>query len=174
MFWLINIYILYIYINYVNALDRQIHTKNFNNSSELQSKVENHNPELHIDLTKLKQKGNEQPTINSTNILSANNTIISNKTNQITNPIINQINDDDVETGAVSRAILVFVAISIIFILYVAFKTYRRKNVDKRRVLVTKYGVRARRSDVEMVPLPLSDEDEDETVFDLTANRSIN
>ncbi|KAG5897841.1 hypothetical protein JTB14_011839 [Gonioctena quinquepunctata] len=70
----------------------------------------------------------------------------------------------DIETGAVMRGVFVFAAIGILFMTYVAFKTYRRK---KSNVLIRKYGIRTRRSDVEMTPLPLEDDDEDETVFEV-------
>jgi hypothetical protein len=38
--------------------------------------------------------------------------------------------------------------------------------------MVNKYGVRTRRSDIEMTPLPLDEDDEDETLFEVSsANR---
>lgn len=49
---------------------------------------------------------------------------------------------------------------------------FRRRKQDKSRTKVRKYGIRTNRSDLEMEPLPLSDDDEDETVFDLTASRT--
>ncbi|KAF7283926.1 hypothetical protein GWI33_022754 [Rhynchophorus ferrugineus] len=81
-----------------------------------------------------------------------------------------EVEDDYMNTGAIIRALLVFAAIGIIFLLYVCYKTYRHNTVDKRCVVIQKYGVRQRRSDMEMVPLPLSDDEDDETVFDLTTN----
>ncbi|XP_057659642.1 uncharacterized protein LOC130895966 [Diorhabda carinulata] len=75
----------------------------------------------------------------------------------------NESNNSDVESGAVIRGILVFVGIGLIFIVYIACKTYRRNKMP----IIKKYGVRGRKSDVEMKPLPLDDDEDDETVFDL-------
>lgn len=36
--------------------------------------------------------------------------------------------------------------------------------------MVQKYGVRANRSDIEMRPLPLDDEEDDDTVFEIGNN----
>ena len=36
-------------------------------------------------------------------------------------------------------------------------------------VMVSKYGVRTRRSDIEMTPLPLEEDEEDETLFDVNS-----
>lgn len=44
--------------------------------------------------------------------------------------------------------------------------------MDKSRVMVRKYGVKTNRSDIEMEPLPLSDEEDYDTLFDITASRS--
>ncbi|KAJ8925310.1 hypothetical protein NQ315_009140 [Exocentrus adspersus] len=70
----------------------------------------------------------------------------------------------EIESGALMRGIFVFVGITMLFIMYIAYKTYRRKN---NNVVIKKYGVRTRKSDIEMEPLPLDEDDEDETVFDL-------
>ncbi|XP_050501132.1 uncharacterized protein LOC126881120 [Diabrotica virgifera virgifera] len=73
-------------------------------------------------------------------------------------------NSAQAESGAVIRGVLVFGGLGLIFLIYVGVRTYRRRKMP----IIRKYGVRARRSDVEMRPLPLDDDEEDETVFDLS------
>lgn len=43
--------------------------------------------------------------------------------------------------------------------------------MNKSKIML-RYGIRTHRSDIEMEPLPLSDDEEDETLFDLTASRT--
>lgn len=76
-------------------------------------------------------------------------------------------------TGALVRGFLVFVGLSILVMAYIVFRSFRLSKT--RAQLVRKYGVLTHRQDVEMRPLPLEDEDdEDTTVFDasnvVTAN----
>lgn len=75
----------------------------------------------------------------------------------------NESNNSDVESGTVIRGVLVFVGLGLIFIVYISCKTYSKKKIP----IIKKYGVRGRRSDLEMRPLPLDDDEDDETVFDL-------
>lgn len=72
--------------------------------------------------------------------------------------------DSDDAIGALGRGIWVAAGISLLVIMYIGWKTYRQRN--KRVPMVRKYGIRARRSDIEMEPLQ-SDDEEDETVFDM-------
>lgn len=68
-------------------------------------------------------------------------------------------------TGALIRGFLVFVGLSIVVMAYIVFRSFRLSKT--RAQLVRKYGVLAHRQDVEMRPLPLEEEDdEDTTVFD--------
>lgn len=92
------------------------------------------------------------------------NTTNSTKPPSKGNVKVTENDSPQIESGTVIRGVLVFVGISMIFILYLGCKTYRKRNLN---VIVRKYGVRTRRSDVEMRPLPLDDDDEDETVFDV-------
>ncbi|XP_023018739.1 uncharacterized protein [Leptinotarsa decemlineata] len=100
-------------------------------------------------------------------VQNKNNSIV--QTSEKSNTI-DSVEPQNIESGAVMRGVLVFVGIGMLFLVYVGCKTYRRKP----NVKVRKYGVRTRRSDVEMTPLPLLNEDEeDETVFDVgTLNRT--
>ncbi|XP_046744828.1 uncharacterized protein LOC124410470 [Diprion similis] len=70
-----------------------------------------------------------------------------------------------VNTGALWRGISVFMGLSVLVIAYIVLRCVR---LNKNRTqMVRKYGVLAHRQDVEMRPLPLDDEDEDDTtVFD--------
>ncbi|EZA56936.1 uncharacterized protein LOC105277901 isoform X2 [Ooceraea biroi] len=68
-------------------------------------------------------------------------------------------------TGALIRGFLVFVGLSILVMAYIVFRSFRLSKT--RAQLVRKYGILAHRQDVEMRPLPLEEEDdEDTTVFD--------
>ncbi|XP_018576938.1 uncharacterized protein LOC108915403 [Anoplophora glabripennis] len=96
---------------------------------------------------------------------------VSNNTVTTPNVLVNNANiktgaNAEIESGAVMRGIFVFVGITMICIMYIGFKTYFRKG-NKKSPLIKKYGVKTRRSDIEMEPLPLDEDEEDETVFDL-------
>ncbi|XP_076764278.1 uncharacterized protein LOC143431437 [Xylocopa sonorina] len=67
--------------------------------------------------------------------------------------------------GALKRGFYVFVGLSVLVMAYIAFRRFRFSKT--RAQMVRKYGVLAHRQDVEMRPLPLDEEDdEDTTVFD--------
>ncbi|XP_076248509.1 uncharacterized protein LOC143188242 [Calliopsis andreniformis] len=67
--------------------------------------------------------------------------------------------------GALKRGLYVFVGLSVLVMAYVVFRSLRLSKT--RAQMVRKYGVLAHRQDVEMRPLPLDEEDdEDTTVFD--------
>ncbi|CAG9766241.1 unnamed protein product [Ceutorhynchus assimilis] len=140
----------------------------------------------HTDLSKeINSTNNKNPPIivldpikdRKINANVTSSTPILNQTaNNIPAPNLPKINETleektiDIGPGPVARGIIVFVGLALLFICYVGMKTYRRRKQDKSKIMVRKYGVRARRTDVEMEPLSLSDEEEDETVFDLAAN----
>ncbi|XP_011699921.1 PREDICTED: membrane protein FAM174-like [Wasmannia auropunctata] len=76
-------------------------------------------------------------------------------------------------TGALLRGFLVFVGLSILVMAYIVFRSFRLSKT--RAQLVRKYGVLTHRQDVEMRPLPLEEEDdEDTTVFDASNVVTIN
>lgn len=76
-------------------------------------------------------------------------------------------------TGALIRGFLVFVGLSILVMAYIVFRSFRLSKT--RAQLVRKYGVLTHRQDVEMRPLPLEEEDdEDTTVFDASNVVTIN
>ncbi|XP_029055409.2 uncharacterized protein LOC114882673 [Osmia bicornis bicornis] len=67
--------------------------------------------------------------------------------------------------GALKRGFYVFVGLSVLVMAYIVFRSFRLSKT--RAQMVRKYGVLTHRQDVEMRPLPLSEEDdEDTTVFD--------
>ncbi|KZC04968.1 PREDICTED: uncharacterized protein LOC107193299 [Dufourea novaeangliae] len=68
-------------------------------------------------------------------------------------------------TGTLKRGLYVFVGLSVIVMVYIMFRSLRLSKT--RAQMVRKYGILANRQDVEMRPLPLDEEDdEDTTVFD--------
>ncbi|KAL0107257.1 hypothetical protein PUN28_015652 [Cardiocondyla obscurior] len=76
-------------------------------------------------------------------------------------------------TGALVRGFLVFVGLSVFVMAYIVFRSFRLSKT--RAQLVRKYGVLTHRQDVEMRPLPLEEEDdEDTTVFDASNVVTIN
>lgn len=67
--------------------------------------------------------------------------------------------------GALKRGFYVFVGLSVLVMAYIVFRSFKLSKT--RAQMVRKYGVLAHRQDVEMRPLPLEEEDdEDTTVFD--------
>nr|CAI5840436.1 unnamed protein product [Callosobruchus analis] len=68
------------------------------------------------------------------------------------------------ESNTLTKGVIVVVTMTMIFFIYLAIRVFRAPRGPN--VIVKKYGVRTRRCDVEMEPLPLDDE-EDETVFEL-------
>ncbi|XP_054012570.1 uncharacterized protein LOC128894679 [Hylaeus anthracinus] len=67
--------------------------------------------------------------------------------------------------GALKRGLYVFVGLSVLVMAYIMFRSFRLSKT--RAQMVRKYGILAHRQDVEMRPLPLDEEDdEDTTVFD--------
>lgn len=51
---------------------------------------------------------------------------------------------------------------------------YRLKNGSSSPSIVQKYGIRANRSDLEMQPLPLEEEEDEETVFEVGNGSRVN
>ncbi|XP_076286028.1 uncharacterized protein LOC143211858 [Lasioglossum baleicum] len=76
-------------------------------------------------------------------------------------------------TGALKRGLYVFIGLSVLVMAYIMFRNFRLSKT--RAQMVRKYGVLANRQDVEMRPLPLDEEDdEDTTVFDASNIHSNN
>ncbi|XP_047349778.1 uncharacterized protein LOC124949162 [Vespa velutina] len=68
-------------------------------------------------------------------------------------------------SGALLRGFCVFIGLSILVMAYIMFRSFRFSKT--RAQMIRKYGILAHRQDVEMRPLPLEEEDdEDTTVFD--------
>lgn len=103
--------------------------------------------------------GNSSVKVNS----GANNNAIS---TTITPPkVSSNAALPSLNTGALWRGVSVFLGLSVIVIAYIIFRCARLSK--NRTQMVRKYGILAHRQDVEMRPLPLDDEDEDDTtVFD--------
>ncbi|XP_076649354.1 uncharacterized protein LOC143357056 [Halictus rubicundus] len=75
--------------------------------------------------------------------------------------------------GALKRGLYVFIGLSVLVMAYIMFRNFRLSKT--RAQMVRKYGVLANRQDVEMRPLPLDEEDdEDTTVFDASNIHSNN
>ncbi|XP_045483633.1 uncharacterized protein LOC123688923 [Harmonia axyridis] len=79
-------------------------------------------------------------------------------------PSYNGPNMMEQESKYVTTGSMILISISLLFMVFVAFKTYRRRSRDAR---IKKYGIRLTRGNIEMTPLPLDNDDEDETIFDL-------
>ncbi|XP_003706593.1 uncharacterized protein LOC100875648 [Megachile rotundata] len=91
-----------------------------------------------------------------------------NKTTQVTglqNEHVGEGHSISLNVGALKRGFYVFVGLSVLVMAYIVFRSFRLSKT--RAQMVRKYGVLTHRQDVEMRPLPLSEEDdEDTTVFD--------
>lgn len=80
-------------------------------------------------------------------------------------PHLSEGHGNPINPGAVLRGLYVFVGLSVLVMAYIVFRSFRLSKT--RAQMVRKYGVLAHRQDVEMRPLPLEEEDdEDTTVFD--------
>lgn len=104
-----------------------------------------------------------------TNITSKSSVEVSNGTIQTTTVAPKEHTAEghlaSLNSGALLRGFCVFAGLGILVMAYMVF---RRSRLSKPRAqMVRKYGILAHRQDVEMRPLPLEDEDdEDTTVFD--------
>ncbi|KAF2884235.1 hypothetical protein ILUMI_21927 [Ignelater luminosus] len=78
---------------------------------------------------------------------------------------------EEMQSGALLRGFYVFVGLSVVIMMYFIFRSYRLRHGSQPSTTVRKYGVTARRSDMEMRPLEL-EEDDDDTLFEIN-NRNI-
>ncbi|XP_066601533.1 membrane protein FAM174 [Prorops nasuta] len=75
----------------------------------------------------------------------------------------------ELNSGALFRGFLVLLGLSAFVIVYIIFRSFRLNK--SRAQMIRKYGVLTHRQDVEMRPLPLDEEEEeDTTLFDATLN----
>jgi len=140
------------------------------------------NDESHREDVKISGKDNNQPKeeIKQHKDASVVQQDRANKTGNITSkhaagpsattiqPAIQHVNEMDIaslNTGALKRAVIVTFGLCGLVMMYIVFRSLR---VNKSRPqMVRKYGILAHRQDVEMRPLPLDEDDEDDTtVFD--------
>ena len=80
---------------------------------------------------------------------------------------IGGVHATSLNSGALLRGFFVFVGLSVIALAYMLFRSFRlNKNPTQ---MVRKYGILAHKQDIEMRPLPLDEEDDDDTtVFDVS------
>ncbi|KAK9693836.1 Protein of unknown function (DUF1180) [Popillia japonica] len=106
----------------------------------------------------------------------ANNSVILEKPQEVVTNVsnnslvINQPKPQD--SGALYRLFLVLLGILLLGIcaltvVYVSYRFYRMRTGGTRPTAVRKYGVLTQRTDIEMLPLPLDDDEDDDTVFDV-------
>ncbi|XP_071444235.1 membrane protein FAM174A [Hetaerina americana] len=69
--------------------------------------------------------------------------------------------------GALLRGFYVFLGLSVIVIMYFTVRAIR---LGRKKTKVKKYGILASREDLEMTPLGVDDEEEDNTIFDLSSH----
>ncbi|OXU17968.1 hypothetical protein TSAR_008840 [Trichomalopsis sarcophagae] len=80
-------------------------------------------------------------------------------------PSTNGMDLSSMNSGALMRGVFVILGLSVLVMAYMVFRSFRLNK--SRAQMVRKYGVLAHRQDVEMRPLPLDEDDEDDTtVFD--------
>ncbi|XP_057331189.1 uncharacterized protein LOC130671361 [Microplitis mediator] len=66
------------------------------------------------------------------------------------------------DSGAMMRAFYVFLGLSVIGVAYLVFRSTRLRKGPAQ--MVRKYGILANKQDIEMRPLPLDEEDDDDNV----------
>ena len=74
-----------------------------------------------------------------------------------------------IQSGALLRGFYVFLGLSAVTVFYFVYRSYRLRHGGQVSTTVRKYGVTARRSDLEMRHLEL-DDDEDDTLFEINQN----
>ncbi|KAJ8983105.1 hypothetical protein NQ317_001848 [Molorchus minor] len=158
---------IFIYLLNIDHCNMNVPPQNINNNMNKVNDVENSNSD------KVENSLGAQPSLtlnlskNFKNELESLPAHIQISNKPTTHPVVIpniKTNSDIIESGALMRGVFVFVGIAMLFMIYLIFKTYRKSH--KKQVNVKKYGVRARRTDTEMEPLHLDDDEEDETVFE--------
>ncbi|XP_046399016.1 membrane protein FAM174A-like [Ischnura elegans] len=74
---------------------------------------------------------------------------------------------DSMNFGALLRGFYVFLGLSVIVIMYFTVRAIR---LGRKKTKVKKYGILASREDVEMTPLGVDDDEEDNTIFDISSH----
>ncbi|XP_011313554.1 uncharacterized protein [Fopius arisanus] len=115
-------------------------------------------------ITKVNNKENEKPTNGGLPKEREN----KNLTNITMDPtVIPLAHIPSLNPGALKRAFYVFAGLSVIVLAYLMIRSFGFKKNPAQ--MVRKYGVLAHKQDIEMRPLPLDEDDEDDTtVFDIS------
>ncbi|CAH1985865.1 unnamed protein product [Acanthoscelides obtectus] len=136
-----------------SLLSLPLNLENVANKNSTAKTVDKH-PIIQLDLTNNNSKRQDK-NVNITQ--SPNESLNKNTLSE------DRVHSEDLEESSVlNKFVIVIVALTIVFFIFLAVRTFRAS----RNSIVKKYGVKARRCDVEMEPLPLDDE-EDETIFEL-------
>jgi len=135
-------------------------------------------PAVHSE--ELKEHGSQIiPVINLSGDISTKsnitiNTSISNATSATSNStnaentFHNQSKlNERVQSGALLRGFFVVLGITVLLLIYLGVRMFRLGKSNKPPTMVRKYGILTNRADVEMLPLPLSEDEDDDTVFEL-------
>ncbi|KAI4496041.1 hypothetical protein M0802_008081 [Mischocyttarus mexicanus] len=116
------------------------------------------------DGKKLKSDDNKPPT-DITSKLPPEVSDVTIKTTLTSKEHTEEGHQTSLNSGALLRGFYVFIGLSILVMAYIVFRNLRLSKT--RAQMIRKYGILAHRQDVEMRPLPLEEEDdEDTTVFD--------
>lgn len=129
-------------------------------------------PEPEIDAKKADFDNKVTVSLNlthkETSSANANNNITSHNTSKtVINEEINVIAHDP-DYSALRRLFYVLLGLCSLIMVYVSYHFYRSRKPTTRPTTVRKYGVLTQRTDIEMLPLPIDDDEEDDdTVFDV-------
>ncbi|XP_033223941.1 membrane protein FAM174-like [Belonocnema kinseyi] len=129
----------------------------------------NKNPPAELpatDKTPVEKKSNSKILTSNTTGTKPANGIVQN-TSETGDTTVNGGHLTTLNSGALKRGFYVLIGLSVFVIAYFVFRSFR---VTKTRAqMIRKYGILAHRQDVEMRPLPLDEDDEDDTtVFDVS------
>jgi len=127
-----------------------------------------------------KDGNKEQPLRPKTETLDTSKTVVPQPPKQIPNKVVTSASknvtgpfpippnskEDIIQSGALLRGFYVFLGLSALTMIYFLFRSYRLRHGSQPSTTVRKYGITARRSDMEMRPLELDDEDDD-TLFEI-------
>ncbi|XP_008546918.1 uncharacterized protein LOC103570823 [Microplitis demolitor] len=97
--------------------------------------------------------------INSSTLKDKSTLVTANQTNDVGLP---SGHVPTLDSGAMMRAFYVFLGLSVIGVAYLVFRSTRLRKSPAQ--MVRKYGILANKQDIEMRPLPLDEEDDDDNV----------
>ncbi|CAD6215700.1 GSCOCG00000511001-RA-CDS [Cotesia congregata] len=143
--------------------NNQTKLDNHNNATIISNLTLNNSLNSHSSSSSVSDNKHIDKLINSST-LKNKSTAVQNA-NQTAETVLPSGHGPSLDSGAMMRAFYVFLGLSVIGVAYLIFRSTRLRNSPAQ--MVRKYGILANKQDIEMRPLPLDEEDDDDNiVFD--------